>query len=234
MLEKFNLPIIYFTDSNLDLFKVQNNPNTAQLCEIFSSYSYLTFISKYTRELNGFASCIDQIWSTLDPSRVIKLGIGTDTFSDHFYTSIIFKLDSPRKAKKNDSSYRKMSTENIDRFKDSLASLNWNSVTELESTDAATDSFLDIFNTLFDLHFPLIVPKPNKRFTPLNPFMSAELLIHRQKNFKLSKLAKAKPTAENKSNYKNFRNFYNSSVRTAKRDYYLNKFQLAGSESRLV
>ena len=234
MLEKFNLPIIYFTDSNLDLFKVQNNPNTAQLCEIFSSYSYLTFISKCTRELNGFASCIDQIWSTLDPSRVIKLGIGTDTFSDHFYTSIIFKLDSPRKAKKNDSSYRKMSTENIDRFKDSLASLNWNSVTELESTDAATDSFLDIFNTLFDLHFPLIVPKPNKRFTPLNPFMSAELLIHRQKNFKLSKLAKAKPTAENKSNYKNFRNFYNSSVRTAKRDYYFNKFQLAGSDSRLV
>ena len=127
-----------------------------------------------------------------------------------------------------------MSTENIDRFKDSLASLNWNSVTELESTDAATDSFLDIFNTLFDLHFPLIVPKPNKRFTPLNPFMSAELLIHRQKNFKLSKLAKAKPTAENKSNYKNFRNFYNSSVRTAKRDYYFNKFQLAGSDSRLV
>jgi len=100
MLEKFNLPIIYFTDSNLDLFKVQTNPNTAQLCEIFSSYSYLTFISKCTRELDGFASCIDQIWSTLDPSRVIKLGIGTDTFSDHFYTSIIFKLDSPRKAKK--------------------------------------------------------------------------------------------------------------------------------------
>jgi len=30
------------------------------------------------------------------------------------------------------------------------------------------------------------------------------------------------------------RNFYNSSVRTAKRDYYFNKFQLAGSDSRLV
>ena len=64
--------------------------------------------------------------------------------------------------------------------------------------------------------------------------MSPELLNMRKQNFKLYRLARAKPSVPNKTNAQIYRNYYNSQTRRAKKDYFETKIREAGTDSRRV
>ena len=61
-LEKFKLPCIILTDSNIDLLKVGTDPNPVWLVNGMAEYLYVNIINKATRYANNSRTCIYQIW----------------------------------------------------------------------------------------------------------------------------------------------------------------------------
>ena len=64
--------------------------------------------------------------------------------------------------------------------------------------------------------------------------MNPELLKIRKQNFKLYRLARAKPSVPKKNNAQIYRNYYNIQIRRAKKDFFENKIREAGTDSRRV
>ena len=81
-------------------------------------------------------------------------------------------------------------------FKNNLSNINWNSLYCLTVADDAFNSFWDSFNTVFELHFPLITKKFNKNIHKLQPFMTKGLLASRRTKLKLLLILKENPSVE--------------------------------------
>jgi len=64
--------------------------------------------------------------------------------------------------------------------------------------------------------------------------MTQEFLSFRRINFKLATACKINPTQDNKIAYSNYRKFYQSSVRSAKRQHFIDKMIDAGPCSRRI
>jgi hypothetical protein len=86
-----------------------------------------------------------------------------------------------------------MNDENCQTFHDSLASQNWHEVLSLNETNEAQSQFLSIFNLYFNLCFPLITVRKNRKLTPVEPFMTPGLLRCRHRKFELADLKKTDP-----------------------------------------
>ena len=197
----YNIPIYIYTDVNLDLMKINTDPNIANLMNIFTSFSYMNLITKCTHlddSTGMLLECIDHIWTTEFPDNILKNGIFMDALADHFITAVCIKLSKTKKAPKQETFSRNFSDTSVLNFREALAGISWLSVTEVEDTDKAADIFLQVFSTLFELHFPLLRKKVNKKFIPVNSWMTQELLGFRLINFKLSTACKINPTHDNK------------------------------------
>ena len=126
-------------------------------------------ITKSTRLQNLIFSLIDQIFSNRhDVSN--SAGVLVSDISDHFITFSILKSKNRTSTPKT-FSYRDFSQNNINLFKNNLSNINWNSLYFLTVADDAFNSFWDLFNTVFELHFPWITKKFNKNIHKLQPFM---------------------------------------------------------------
>ena len=125
---------------------------------------------------------MDHIRSTEDPVNIESTGICIDAFADHFITAVCSKLGKPKKPPKKETFSRSFSDINVEKFREALAGISWQSVTEPDSTNDAAHCFIGIFGTLFDLYFPLLRKKVNTKFIPVNGWMSQDLLLLRQIN----------------------------------------------------
>jgi hypothetical protein len=83
---------------------------------------------------------------------------------------------------------RDFSADNEIKFRESLNSISWNVVKDAEDAQMAFNIFSDIFNNLFELHFPFRTIKFNKNIHKKDPWMSRGLLISRLQKLKLSAL----------------------------------------------
>jgi len=121
------------------------------------------------------------IYGPLNPLRIFcKLGVCIDALADHFITAVCIKLSKSKKAPKEETCSRNFSDTSVLNFREALAGISWLSVTEVDDTDKAAEIFMELFNTLFKLHFPLLRKKVNKTFIPVNSWMSQELLSFRR------------------------------------------------------
>ena len=102
-------------------------------------------------------------------------------------------------------------------FKNNLSNINWNSLYCLTVADDAFNGFWDSFNTVFELHSPLITKNFNKNIHKLQPFMTKGLLASRRTKLKLLLILKENPSVETLNAYKQFRNLYNQLIRASKR-----------------
>jgi len=233
MLSETKLSVYILSDSNINLFNVDTDPRASQLVDLCSSYEFVNLISKATRINNQAQTCIDHIF-TNRPADTRRVGINIDTLSDHFANSIIINLNQDRRELCDTILKRKFNDSNISSFKDALSSLSWDGVTAHQCTNAACDAFLEIFNKLFERHFPKTKTKINKRTVPMNPYMNKEILKMRMQNFKISNTARTNPTDINKENARIHRNLYNSKLRKRKKEYYTEKVEEAGMDARRV
>ena len=95
-MEKLKLSCIILTDSNIDLLKVDTDPNPVWLVNGMAEYSYVNIVNKATRYANNSRTCIDKIRCN-HPQFVQKVGICTNSLSDHFYTAAIIDLNKNKK-----------------------------------------------------------------------------------------------------------------------------------------
>jgi len=214
-LRLYKIPIYIYTDINLDLMKINIDPNVANLMNIFTSFSYMNLITKCTRldDSTGSKNILIISGQLNLPTIFLQTGICIDALAYHFITAVCIKLSKTKKAPKQETFSQNFSDTSVLNFREALAGISWLSVTEVDDTDKAADIFLELFSTLFELHFPLLRKKVNKKFIPVNSWMTQELLGFRQINFKLATACKINPTHDNKIAYVNYRKFYQSSVR---------------------
>ena len=219
-------------DSNIDLLKFNSNINSNRLIDLSISHGFINIISKATRINNLNFSLIDQILYNKSSSQ-IQSGVIICDISDHFMTFSTL-INTNRLNIPKTHTFRDFSTVNLNRFKNSLSNLNWNHLYELTDADLAFNLFWETFNTLFQLHFPLITKKFNKNFHKIQPFMTAGLLTSRRNKLKLHLIQIKAPTLENKLAYKRYRNIYNILVRQSKLSYFSEKIVSSKDDPKLL
>ena len=220
-----NLPTYILSDSNIDLLKLSHNENSKDFLDICSCYGFLPLISKATRFQGLNCSAIDHIFTNKAQANYTS-GVITDQLSDHMYTFTEIESlkpknpPSPRYIQK-----RLINKDNILSFNIALSNQTWIDVENAESADAAYHNFSSIFFQLYELFFPLISIKINKKFSPRNGFMTAGLMISRNRKLELARLCKNYPTIYNINLYKSYRNLFNTLVRKSKEKFYCEKLE---------
>jgi hypothetical protein len=101
-----------------------------------------------------------------------------------------------------------------------LCNISWRDVCNSQDVNESLDLFLDTFNTLFELYFPLVVKKRNRRYDKLNGFMTRGLLVSRLQKNSLYKKQILDPTHAYVNNFRIYRNLYNSVLRKSKKLFY--------------
>jgi hypothetical protein len=90
-------------------------------------------------------------------------------------------LPSHKKPKPpNRTKKRIFSDANVNNFRNDLNNINWNVILNDNNVNSSFDKFWEIFNTLYDLHFPLKNVKFNKNVHKINNFMTKGLLVSRK------------------------------------------------------
>lgn len=237
-LDNLKVPVFILGDFNIDLMKIKHEStflaqNATDFSDIISSYGLHQIISKCTRIYGQSKTLIDHIM-TSDINMIKSCGVLTETFSDHFFTYITISNIRKKYSSNNVRFTRKFSIDNMNRFREMLSNLSWQSTLSSNCPNEACNHFLTDFLDIFHLNFPLLKIKDNKNRQPVNGFMSKGLLISRRHKLKLAKKVKLNPTVENKDHYQKYRNIYNSALRKAKKIYYDKKIKNSNGESKIV
>ena len=234
-LDTFNMPKIIVGDFNLNIFKSTDiNDNSSHLLDIFIEYGYIQSVSRATCVTKDSFSLIDNIFTKDLVNSIDKTFVIQSDISDHFPIMTSLNLSNVKKSKPTPPPRRIFNFANKASFERSLLSLSWQSVIEIDNPNLAYNEFHKIFHEIFELHFPLVEQRVNKKYIPMNPFMSRGLLRCRLKKQKLAILQKKNPSQTNTDNYINYRNVYNNLIVTAKKLNYRKLIREAGKNSKKV
>ena len=227
---ELNTPVIMFGDFNLDAIKYNIINQVTEYIDLLFSYGFLQIILKPTRCTPSSASLIDHVVTNFN-SDMYESIILTNKISDHF-PIIHFSNTKIQSTPGLTRQYRNFSQKTIKEFKESLKAINWDNLLSVESTQACFDNFLDIFLTLYNLHFPLITGNINKNTNCINPWMSKGILTSRLQKIALCKLSISLPFEPHLSNYKTYRNCYNKIVKSSKKLYFQNELSKYQSDMK--
>jgi hypothetical protein len=176
---------------------------------------------KARRIQNNSTSLIDHVL-TNSKSSIFFSGSVIEDISDHWITYVqpSFKKS---KSKKGVIQQRLINSVNTERFKTCLSNVAWDDVLNKTNVDCCYDKFWDIYNTMYNLNFPLVNIKFNKNFHKTSDFMTMGLLVSRHNKIRLLKVYVSDRSDANKLTYVNYRNLYNKLVRLSKKMHISNK-----------
>lgn len=177
-LSVYNCDSYVFTDSNINLFNLNNNNSTALYLETIYSNGFNQKIGHATRIAGNSFSLIDHIL-TKSSIKCISSGTILTDFSDHFTNFITIDVTINRKSPQFCYS-RNFSPAKIRNFKLTLETLRWRNILTINDPNEAFEEFWTTFHTLFELHFPLKKSKFNRNIHKANNFMTIGLLTSRK------------------------------------------------------
>ena len=148
--------------------------------------------------------------------------------SDHFPVLLFLHSNSRTKVEKEFSS-RNLTDDKVNKFKVALRDFNWNFVTENNDAQLAFSDFSNTFHHLYNLYFPIVTTKFNKKIHKIEKWMTKGILISRLNKIKLGKLCFMTPSITNSIKFKNYRNIYNTVIRNAKKLFYEKELLMAQS-----
>ncbi len=182
------------------------------------SNGFLQLITRATRIQGAHYSLIDHILSNSNHD-CYTTGTLIYDLSDHFINFIKLPLAKPKLLQKP-TFKRNFSQNNVNNFKTSLSSINWNETLTINDADLAFNSFWASFIDLYNLHFPMTKFKFNKNIHKINDYLTNGLLISRKTKLDLCKKAAKERTAEAVNKYKTYRNIFNTLLRKSKKMYF--------------
>ncbi len=208
-------------DFNIDLIKCNSNPRSVEFLDLLFSFGLLQIVTKPTRCTDNSASLIDHVITNQSAPSFSSI-ILTTKISDHFPV-IYFPLSKLHIEKPKNFTSRNFSHENMVKFENSIASIDWSFVRDENDAQSSYNVFFDLFHNLYSLHFPLKTIKFNQNVHSLEPWMSPAILISRKHKLKLASSNAKNPGALTGNIYKTYRNLYNTILRTAKKKYFETK-----------
>ena len=207
-----------FTDSNINLLKLNLTPAASNLIENAMQYGFIQTINKATRIFNDKISLIDQIF-TNSKNLSLTSGVIINDISDHFTTFLQPTLPLTS-IKQKPILKRDMSSQNMNRFRNDLRILNWRDVLNCNDVNESYNLFWQDFKSLYDIHFPLKTFKFNKNLHGINRFMTRGLLISRSTKLNLLKQSAKLQNIAAAESYRKYRNIFNSVLRASKKLFY--------------
>ena len=209
-------------DMNINLCDSSNSSiNLYETC--LSSFNFFPTITKPTRfQLHNQPSNLDHIWvNSLNPlvSGVLNLDL-----TDHCPTFLLFNFNSDKPVNSDIVySFRPFSQQNMDKFFVKLRNINWDVTLDGKNVNDMYVTFINTLNGIYCKCFPLKSKKITRKrlLKPwLNPYL-LNLIKQKSEYYKLYKLGII--SHENNSR---FRNSVNYNIRKAKKDYYMNIFDI--------
>lgn len=205
-------------DSNINTLNITAQHQHFKYMTTIHSNGFIQCIDRATRIQNNSYTLIDHILTNTNTNQ-INCGTLICDISDHFITFIQTPHKHTHKPPKSHF-IRNFSDRNVQNFKQSLGTLNWNEVLSCNDVDSCYDIFWEIFNTLYDLHFPKVRMRFNKNLHKICNFMTKGLLVSRITKLNLHKISIQHPTQFNIHKYKKYRNIFNVLIRASKKQYY--------------
>ena len=219
-LNSFNVPTFFGSDTNADLFQIDNlNSMATKMFEILSFDGFINAITKATRITLNSQTLIDIIGSKDYISNLVLNGVCTTQIADHLIPFNIFRLKkSNKKSKPNEYFTKRTFTDGkLNAFKTALAIQDWRIVlNEKNCVSSAYGKFISIFMSLFDRHVPKQKIKFNRRTMALSRFMSKGLMRSRLTKQKLYIKFLKTLLPLHWTNFTTFRNLYNKLCRKAR------------------
>jgi len=212
-----------FSDTNINVLKLLNDQTASNYFNTTTINGFLMTNTKASRIQGLSYGLLDHIL-TNKPSDIITTGTIITDLSDHFP---LFVCDNHPCNKPPDEFFytRSFSNYNLNKFKTSLASTDWNPVVSCQNVNSSYDLFWNIFKGKYDDCFPLKRIKRNKNIHKINNFMTQGLLVSRRTKNLLLKTSLISPTEFNINSYKSYRNLYNKILRKSKLLYFENSFK---------
>jgi hypothetical protein len=162
ILGNLNVNSLIFSDCNINLLKINVSSLTSEYLDTCHTNGFIVTNLKATRIQNDSYSLIDHIL-TNNINADIKTGSIVCDISDHF---LVFYSCKDVTVQREDPIFmsRNISYANMVKFRDDLQHLKWQNVLSSRDVNLALNNFLDIFLTLFELHFPLTKKKFNDQW----------------------------------------------------------------------
>ena len=218
-----NSSSILLGDFNINLLEHATHNETGEYLNMMQSHSFIPLISRPTRfpegEQNARPSLLDHIYTNFIHHSIA--GIIHYHITDHL--PVFLNMVLPEKPSSSEKiKFRLFTRDNKERFKRELINVTWEDIlTEESDINTNFDKFIDIFDRLYNKHFPITTKIiSNKRM--MNPWISTGLLNsirHKNRLYKKMKLGLI-PQLE----YNIYRNRTNALIKLTKRNYYLNIF----------
>ena len=222
--------IIFLGDFNCNLLNHVTHKDTNDFLSLCLSNSFLPLITLPSRVTELSSTLIDNIWTNSKQSNFLS-GLILEHISDHlpiFYLQVQKNNIGLEKKEK----IRNFSEKNREKFREELLLHNWNNLLTTDNPKFAFEYFANTINEKFEICFPFMEVKRNRRKFPEKPWMNLELLEIRKIKDKAFKDRVKEANDENKQRFKVSSNTYNKELRKAKKSYYDRKFEEYVSNSK--
>ena len=210
--------ICLFGDINLDLLKIEQHKPTADYVNLLFSLGCLQLMTIPTRCIRNASTLIDHI-ITNDILSAYTCGALTNRISDHFPIFCILNCNKPIMPHRYIRS-RHINSESTNKFKATLKNVQWTDVLDSADPQSGLNAFLSTFLDLYNITFPEIITKFNKNVHKKEKWMTAGIMISRNRKMLLCTRSIKDPSQANVETFKTFRNIYNNIVRSAKKLYF--------------
>ena len=217
-------------DMNIDLLKYNDHNLTNQYLDNIVSRTFVPMILKPTRITPTSATLIDHIYSNHTINSFIS-GIVVNDVADHFGTFHILKNGSKQTSlEKNEK--RIFSEANINTFNSALEHTDFSEFHNISCPELAYTQFFNKYYQVFDIAFPKVTTKINRKYIKREPWVTTGLLTSMRTKDMLYRKKIKNPTQLNTINYKKYLNKYNQVKRVMKKLYYESKIRQSKNDMK--
>lgn len=212
--------VILRGDFNIDMSA--SSTTKLDLESLLNTHACQNFITSPTRLTLQSATILDLFITNLDHS-LVKAGTLIHDISDHLpIFMFVSQFISTPKPLRSEFSYRVITPQTLQAFRDSLSGANWNDVFAAGDSNSAYDLFMKKLTELYFECFPVKTCQTCK--TSRKPWINKECLKLIRKRDQLFKAFIVSKSPEALKEFKKYRNFVTKYLRDVKRQYFANQF----------
>ena len=224
MFSKISNKMMYLCgDWNIDILNPYNHNNINAFIDLMYSMSLFPKITRPSRISSHSATLIDNIFRN-DIENNTMSGLLINDISDHLPVFCVFDKNYGRKVERKFEYKRVRSEESIGLLKNQLREQNWDALYVEKDVDTAYETFLKIFNSLYDKNCP--IKKYHRKVNFINcPWISKGLQnACKKKNTLYREFIRQTRTKASELKYKKiYKNVLTNIIRTSKKDHYKKK-----------
>ena len=219
--------IFLLGDFNVDFMPGANANNTNKLKDIFATYGLEQQINEPTRVTSNASTLID-LCATNTATKIVNSGVLHLGISDHSLIYMTYKTKYERSGKRI-IEIRSMKNFRKEQYLWDLEQQNWNDIKLSSDPNTMWSKWKSMLMECIDRHAPLRHKRVGNR---RSPWITSQLQREMRKRDYLKQKAVREDNYQIWEQFKHARNHTNNLIKTAKREYFVNNFEINKSNSK--